>query len=399
MGRALALILASIAPALQSAPPSTSATVKPADPGPRVAIAGLRSIDAASTVIYAGAEKVPHRLHAAYAFPDRARWWIGIGEENAPQRQMRFRLGSRLFAIDPGVAKSRALEGAEQAEVVVQLEMRRALLMWPNGFEWKFADGRAATALGTLGTLSARFENGETKRPTSLMFTRTDDRGGEKGGAEVGDEYRSITWREEKDRSWPAKFELWHEGRLVWNETIETIDTSTRFIDSYYLPPDRREASVGTPLEVGAVRALDLPATRARRIPLADGTTWDAARAEWSRLTAEQTALLKPARISLDDKATFEVSDSLKPTAILLRLGPASGTRDPAVLAQWPETSERPGLSTFVIGLPALKPELLISVRKAIPTDAHAGAPYVRFDPAHADQHVLVVLPLSLRDG
>lgn len=368
-------------------------------PGPRVAIAGLRALECASTVAYAGAPNVPHRLLAVYAFPDRARWWLGIGDEGAPQRQMRLRFGGALNAIDPGSATSRRLFGDMRSEALIQLEMRRALLLWPHGFEWQREGTQATTRLGSLGTLSVRFEDAHALNPSALTFTGIDGR--------EGDSFRALVWRETEEKgqpgtkvkAWPAKLELWHEQLLVWRETVDTIDTQSRFVDSFFVPPDQREASVGKAMEVGAVRALDLPEFRSRRFPLEANATWDAARAQWKRLTEEQGALLKSAQVALDDKATFEVSESLAPTAVLLRLVPSRVAPAAEIAAVWPLTIERPGLSTFVIGLAALKPDLLPSVRGSVPQDARAGAPYVRFDPARPDQHVLLVVPLLPRDG
>jgi hypothetical protein len=409
VGRALALICA-LACALQKPTPAPAA---PGDqPAPRQAVAGIRSIDSRSTVVYAALPDAPHRLQSTYMFPDRARWWLGVGAEPAVRRQMRFQSGSSVWALDPEAQQSRALEGAERSTTLVQLEMRRALFLWPEGFGWKRKDTRAETSLPGIGTLTATFADARALNPTSFAFTDLEGK--------AGDEYRAITWRDgstagkadkpdpsdkqdkdkaDKDKSvkkaWPTHLELWHAQALVWTETIEALDTNTRFIDSFFVPPDTRSGTVGRPVEVGAVRPLDLPETRAQRIALDAGTTWPKACAEQARVAAERNAALKSLDVKLEAFATFEVSDDLQPTAILLRLGGVREPVDPALAKDWPLTPERPGLSTFVMGVPALERSRLEGLRRAVPSDAVSGTPYVRFDPAHPDQHVMVLLPLA----
>jgi hypothetical protein len=400
VGRAVALILAS-GLALQSPPPAAPVATAPAasrttpgDPAPRQAVAGLKSLECASTVVYASLPDAPHRLQASYAFPDRARWWLGVGAEPSTRRQMRFRFGAAFFAVDADSGVSRRLEdkddNKERTLTCIQLEMRRALFLWPHDFQWKRTEKSAVAPLADLGTLTVTFADAAAKNPSTLAFAAAD--------GTAGDEYRGITWRNEKDKAWPTRLELWHAKALVWTETVDSIDTGMRFIDSFFVPPDTRAGAGAKSLEIGAVRPTDVPEIRSLRIALPAHTSWDTARSEQARLASEQASILKPRGLKLDDRATFEVSEDLEPTAVLLRLGPWREPLDPEVAKVWLRTPERPGLSTFVMGVSALLPKHLSALRSAAPADAACGTPYVRFDPAHPDQHVLVLLPLVPRD-
>jgi hypothetical protein len=103
-------------------------------------------------------------------------------------------------------------------------------------------------------------------------------------------------------------------------------------------------------------------------------------------------------KLTLDDKATFEIDAELHASAILLRLGPVPSDVGPELLKDWPLVPERPSLTTFVIGLDKARPAHLESLRRALPAEARAGVAYVRFDPRKPDAHVLIVLPLVARD-
>jgi hypothetical protein len=398
VGRALALIVA-LTCALQKPPQPAEPA---AQPPPRQAVAGIRSIDSRSTVVYASAADIPHRLQSTYVFPDRARWWLASGTESALRRQMRFRFGPSVWALDPEAQQSRQLEGAERDTTLGQLEMRRALLLWPEGFTWKRKDTHAETSLAGLGVLAATFADAHAPNPTSLALTAPD--------GTPGDEYRAIEWRlgdapagadkaskaeKSAPKAWPTHLELWHQKTLVWTETVDAIETNTRFIDSFFAPPDTRPGTGTRAVEVGAVRALDLPEARMQRVALPADTTWPKACAEYSRLVVERDPVLKPLGLSLETFATFEVSDDLQPTAVLLRLAAVHEPLDAAVAKDWPLLAERPGLSTFVIGVTALEKSRLQALERAVPPDAVRGTPYVRFDPAHPDQHVMVLLPLA----
>jgi hypothetical protein len=382
VGRALALSLAGLVPLFARA----DTPARPDRPAPRSPIGGIASIDCASTVTYASALDTPHRLNATYAFPDRVRWWLGVGDESSPERQMRLRFGDALYAVDKHGGASRELLAEERAEALVQLEMRRALLLWPLGFDWKREGLASHAAITRIGRLTARFAEAASTLPNTLEFTAEDGR--------PGDVFRSITWRIEKDKPWPVALELWHERSKVWTETIRSIDVKTRFIDSYFLPPDRREGAVSNPLEIGGVRGTDLPECRVQRVGLKEGATLEQAFDEWKRVVESRSKDLAAVGFALEDKVTLEVDREARPRALLLRLAPAKSALPEALSKSFEAWPERPGLTTFVMGLEAVSAAPLAALLGALPADAVAGAPYLRFDPKRPGEHVLIVLPL-----
>lgn len=387
VGGTLALIACAGSLACAQANVESQASV----PSPRVAVGGLLSIDCASSVVYAAAPDVPHRLNATYAFPDRARWWLGVGDESSPERRMRLRLGAAIHAIDPGQGASRELLAEERSEALVQIEMRRALFLWPHGFDWVREGLQSRAALPRVGTLTARFAEAASTRPVALEFHATD-------GA-VGDEYRAITWRVENEKAWPVTLELWHAGEKIWLESVRSVDTRTRYVDCYFLPPDRRELGLSKPRADVQVRSTDLPECRVQRIGLKEGTSLEAALAEWKRIVHERRAELAPLGLALDDKVTLELGPRAKASAILLRLAPTAVPLPEQVAARFALVPERPGLSTFVIGLGAVNGAQVEALEAALPQDARALSAYVRLDPEKPHEYVLIILPLTAREA
>lgn len=367
-------------------PPPETATATTGNLPARISIGGIRSIDCASVVVYSAAPDVPHRLNATYAFPQRTRWWLGLGDEASPERQMRFCYGDALYAVDRQGGTSRELLAEEHAEAHVQLEMRRALLLWPLGFEWKRTGVESSSSLPNTGRLVAHFADETAQNPDSLSFFALDGR--------PGDEFRALTWRTDQGKAWPTNLELWHEHELVWTETVRSIDTRTRFIDSFFLPPDRRDIGSSKPLEVGALRSTDLTECRVQRLALEPNLTLTAALEAWARITREQGALLAPRGFALDDKVTIEISRTAQPAAILLRLAPTTRGLPEDLAKAFEIVRERPALTTFVIGVQNVAEAEVKKLYGGVPADATGGTPYVRLDPKKPDQHVLIVLPL-----
>lgn len=386
VGRALALIaLAAALGGEGEAPPRTQ------DPAPRAAIGRFTTIDCASLVVYADAPDVPHRLNATYVFPDRARWWLGIGPEDSPERHMRMRLGSRVHALDPASAVSRELLAEERTEALVLLEMRRALLLWPLGFEWQRTGNASTAPLARLGRLTARFADERAANPDALEFTAED--------GSPGDQLRAITWRADGDKAWPVTLELWHANARVWSETVRAIDTKTRFIDSFFLPSDKRDVGVSTPVATSAVRGTDLPECRVQRIALKPECSLEAALVEWRGAAEGRGKALAALGLALEDKTTIEIDRDARPTALVLRLQPAKGPLPDEIARDFELVPERPGLVTSVVGLPSVERGLVTRLLAAVPADAAPGQAYLRLDPKAPGGHVLIVLPLHPGDS
>lgn len=389
MGATVALnaALAGLLALAAQSPPDRAVVTVP----PRKSVAGLRGVESISTVVYTALPEHPHQLRATYVFPDRARIWISVGEGQSVARQMRTRLGATVCAIEPSSDRSRELQGTERDVALAQIEMRRALLLWPDGFAWKSCAEGASAELGDgRGSLRADVGPQSKTRPAWIEWL-------DKDGTRV-DAFRSIHWSAHDNREWPQSLELWHGGAKVWSETISAIDTLTRFIDSFFLPPDRREAQTTSAVEASTVRSMDLPRHLGRRIALVKGIGWDDACAEWKRLRAEAEKALGERKLSLEPMMSFEIDAAFKPTAVLLRLALRPGESEPGADLGWPVTGERPGLYTFVIGLAQGRPTHLGSLTRALPSDAKAGVPYVRFDPDKPDGHVMILLPLEARE-
>src|SRR5207249_1671436 len=133
------------------------------------------------------------------------------------------------------------------------------------------------------------------------------------------DTYKSIRWREMGGRVWPASMELWHAGELVWRETVEKVDVEARFVDSYFVPPDRRDRTASEPVG-GEIRPLDIPESCSLRIEIPKGTSWGAALQDLERRRADCSSRLADSKLELDPRATIELSKAAEPAAFLLRL-------------------------------------------------------------------------------
>lgn len=351
---------------------------------PLQSIAGLSGFESVSTLRYASAPDRPHRLRATYVFPDRVRWHLSAGEESRLERHLHYRFGEQVYRVAPRSADSIELADEDRRDVLRQMELRRAVMLWPDGFAWK-GDGTERTVdLLALGSLRARFAAGSDAPPVEVSAV-------DAAGKPI-DALRALTWRAVDRRSWPASAELWHAGELVWRETIDSVQTSTRFIDSYFTPGDRRDP-VTRGARPGQVHDLEIPETCSLRVALSPGASWDAARAELDRLRTKWSEELKP--LELDRASTFELSADGAPTACVLRLAitPKSAPQGFSVV------TKRKGRALTVEGLGAATPAALSSLRAGLPRGAAALTAYARFDPREAPGGlVLLVLPFGLAD-
>ncbi|MDP6540481.1 MAG: hypothetical protein QF410_13140 [Planctomycetota bacterium] len=351
----------------------------PADPAPslapRKAVDGLRGMVTHSTLRFVGHER-PHALAAVFVFPDRARWRIEPAGGDEGARRMRFRHGRRAFGLEPGQAVSRALEGTEATECLLQMELRRAATLWPHGFAWR-GEGRLRTAEPTSGGKLVALLDAEEELPVELSSLRPDGRPLES--------LREIRWRDPDadGRRWPASWDLLVEGRTVWSETITGVDTTTRYLDAYFLPADRREAAAG---QTGRrVLAVDMPRRVQRRFPLA-GDSWATARERAAALAAQWRA--REGAAALEEHATIELDPRGRPAAVLLRLA------DPLAAAPegWSTRPGCPGLAAQVEGLERVDGALLRRLGQAAPAGAEPGAPLARI--GSTANAVQVLLPL-----
>ena len=385
---AFAVLWAATAQEPHQAPQASPPGKKDAPQGapPLQPIAGLNGFESVSTLVYVLAPDRPHRLEATYVFPERVRWRLSAGVEEKAERHIHYRFGAQVYLVPAGTAGSRELVDEERLDVLRQTELRRAVMLWPDGFQWKGEGAERTADLGPLGSLRARFVATADPRPAEIIDL-------DASGKSI-DAFRAVTWKETDRRFWPAAMELWHEGSLVWKETVDSIQTTKRFIDSYFVPGDRREAVPRGP-QTGQVRELDLPESCALRVQLADGTSWAEAQAELVRLRGVWSERLKAQGQELDRAATFEVSKELSPTACLLRLAKVP-EKPPEGFAT---VHARKGVTVAVAGLTEATSARLDGLRSALPKGTLAQTPYLRFDPQDGGRgHVLLVLPFSTAD-
>lgn len=346
-------------------------------PPPRAPIAGLRGYESRSRIEYPAQPGRLHDLRAAYVFPDRVRWWISARDGSNVVRRMRYRSGPHVFSVEAQQSASIEFRAEDRAALIAAFDLRRALFLWPDEGAWT-GEGDTRTALLANGDRMRARVAGTPPRPTEIEYLPASD--------EFRDRLSAITWRADGARTWPATFEVWNGATLAWRETVDGVDVETRFVDSFFVPPDRRGVA-GVPMD--DVRDLDIPAACVRRIELDAGTTWDAARAE---LTRARTQHAEDKGAPLEELSTFEVRKDGAPAAIVLRLArmPDSPPKGFAVLA------ERVGTATSVSGLRAVDGAVLGRLAARLPGGGAAGRPYVRFDGAKPDiGDVVVVVPVD----
>jgi len=355
--------------------PTTPTKPTPLDPPPpRAPIASLRGFESRSRLEYVSQPGRVHELRAAYVFPDRVRWWISAPDGAGEERRLRYRLGRHVLAVEPRQSGSVEYVAEDRDALIAAFELRRALFLYPDGFEWKGEPLERRATLANGDVLTAKLA-GEPTRPVRLDL-RTES-------GEFRDSFRAITWRTEGARHWPVSFEVWNSETLAWRETVDAIDVDTRFLDSFFVPPDRRGV-VGTP--VVGVRDLDIPPVCLRRIELAAGSTWDAARAEHARVSE---AHAQTSALALETFVTLEIASDGQPRAILLRLA-----RMPSVIPEgFQVLPERIGAATSVRGLGAVTVEALARVSGRLPAGSTPGTAYVRFDSAKSDGDIVVIVP------
>ncbi|MCY2961401.1 MAG: hypothetical protein NTY35_14655 [Planctomycetota bacterium] len=317
-----------------------------------------------------------HDLRAAYVFPERVRWWIAARDGATEQRRLRYQYGQHVLAVEPRQAASVEFRAEDRAALLAAFELRRALFLWPDDRTWTGEGDDRKCVLANGDELRAKLA-GTPRRPAELEYIAAN--------REFHDAFRAITWRTDAPRAWPATFEVWNGSTLAWRESVTAVDLETRFVDSYFVPPDRRGVA-GVPVD--GVRDLDIPPACVRRIELPAGTTWDAARAERARL---QPTTPKGEAPVLEDWLTFEVRADGSPVAVVLRLARVPD-RAPEGYTLMPD---RLGTAISVRGLAAVTPDILKRVAARLPAGATAGKAYVRFDGQKPDGDVVVVVPVD----
>ncbi len=337
----------------------------------------LEGIELESGLVYEADPKTPYVLRASVAGKDHARLWIGAASEGAPMRLLRLRCEERVFALRIDSAESVELAGAERDEALAQLELRRALLQFES-YSWKGEGLTRTAALGALGSLRARFDAAQDARPVEISFLDAQGR--------LQDSCRAIRWDSSGARAVPAALELWHGAERVWKETVRRVQP-TSFVRDAFLPRDRT-ADNSAP---GTWNVIPSPSPEyaARRFPLPADATFESARKELERLRAEWAPRLAASGLELENRATLELDDQLRPRVVILRLA--------KVVEALPEGFERvagrSAVGTPLQGFERVQPGALKALRERVPPGAKPGAPYLRWalDPPETKQVLLLL--------
>jgi len=355
----------------------------PEAPGPRIAIAGLGGFRSTSRFDFGGEV---NRLTALYLFPDRARWTF----ENyaAPgARQTIYRLGARVHQDTSG-EPSEALENGARDTALLQMELRRAAMLWPDGFDWERTDDGSQRATVYADPCCKRAPVGAlvASAPVDERTTRFEARTAD------GEVVEALEVRERQElhgRSWPRTLVLRPPGAEIV-ETVEAIEVQLHYLDVAFLPCDRRPLT-RTP-SGPSVLSSDLVPVTFRASDLAPGLSWEAALAQADARIAEAGASLRELGLAVDPVPTFELGPDGKPARCLVRLQTAQAPPP----AGFQTVGERPGLSCRVETLTQVDRALLEGLVRARPDSTAPGTPYLRCRREGKDvRQIDLVLPLQ----
>jgi hypothetical protein len=325
---------------------------------PRRPIGGLHGIETRSTLRYADSPDETQSFEAIYVFPDRARWEFELA---SGERRRVYRSGDALFFAQSG--PSQPLGDAQHDRLLGDLELRRAMLLWPGGFEWKETDDGPESDLDVAGRLRAKVDE-KTGELRTLWLLAPD-------GTPL-ESFRELRWRTDGGRRWPVSLEFWHGDTLLWNETFDRTSPA-RYVESFFVPPDRRESDAPTEAAQGE---QPLQPFTSFRLELPSDTSWDDAQ-ELERQARSRWAEKLP-KATISDRPTFVIGEKGTPVAALLRIEPPLSQ----VPKGWTAQGPRRGIGSFMPykTLSSLDRERVSWMRSLVPSGAKPAAPYVRID-------------------
>lgn len=360
---------------------------------PRAPIDGLAGLRIHSRLTPPGEDEPTQSLHLIYNFPQRAR--LQLMEEGAPssERDLVFQLGSEYWALSPNRTRSRGLDALESPLTPLHLELRRALWLWPAGFEWSGAGNEREAALALEAphcevgawTLMARL--GTDGRPTEMAVLARDS------DVAVGalPRFENVTWNTDGKRAHPATLELWRADRMLWSERVERVDTNVNMLDHYFLPHDRKGER--EPSGYRTPWLTHLPPAVVLRVELeGEQPTWEAALAACDAARRRATHELAGRGLELRDERVLELDRSGRARAIVLRLEGESVAP--------PEGWELvPGREAVTQRRPAGEPVRAASLdglRRLVPRGARHGTPWARLATGSDGEPTLqLVLPFE----
>ncbi len=322
-----------------------------------------------STVVFAALPDSPQVLEATYQGTEHAHWWFGKRDDPSGSRRLRYRSGDMIYAIEPGSGISSEYVASEHAAAMLQFELRRALMLWPDGFDWQTTDrGREFELQDGSGRLFVEIEQDHAVR----FYSRNQD------GVEL-ESFSDLQWQEFSGRSFPKEATLSVGGTKVWTETLDRIIPDCEYVSFFFLPPDRRSSAVSAANQTGGLRHLDLPERFTRRTPLEAGLSWSTVKSRGSELLSEACASLP----GLEPRIAFavELDESALPRAILLLLDVAKAQMPKEQFEQWTQHDPGPALSVLLAGLDKLTPGMLQGLGSHLPEGSQAGPYYLRLPP------------------
>lgn len=327
----------------------------------RQKIGNLQGLGHRSRITFISYPDRPHQLEISFAFPDRARSLLRPDGARSAQRALNYRFGDHLWSIQPGQKESHELSGVHATEAVLEFELRRALFLWPLGFEWT-SDGEnhlRAEVVG-FGHLEAVVGGEDPHLPIQIDAFDAEDRERES--------FRTVSWIEEAGRARPAAFDVYLRGGLVWEEEVLEVDVASRYLDAFFIPADQRENTAGQ--AVKSCIPFQLGPLVFQRQALPPNTSLTEALTEAERQMARSDETLSPS-------PHVELTPAGVPKAIWLVL--EDGTGGPAS-PDWIGLEGGPAISRF-LPAPAITPLDLGEMRAAA-----AGAPralFLRAQPSH----------------
>lgn len=365
----------------QEAHPPVAAAMEPLPP--RRPIAGLPGLFCVSEIRYVSAPDRPHRMEVTFSFPGRARCYLT--EINAPTgaRVGLYLRGERGFMVPAETAQSVELLGAKLDQLRMQLALRQATLLWPDGFAWTGEGNERTTNLGTLGRLVAALDS--NGRPQSIHSE-------DAVGREL-ERYAALTWKVRGSRTFPASTTFEVGGESVWNEEFQTIETAVHVVDTFFLPVDRRQVSVGRAGPASRVQGVDVPTVVVRRVEL-KATDWAGAVDQARSARASVSRDVERLGLQLEEGCILELSESARPVQCVLRL---TESRCPPPEG-WSVEPGSAALSLAVARPDEITPDLIAAVAALAPEGEHLATPYVRLGAKTPDGKEMLQLVLALRD-
>ena len=334
-------------------------------PPPRRPVDGVFGFTARSLIEFSALPDSPHRLTSTYGFPERARWYLEPAGATTGQRSVRYRSGPQVWELFPGASEAARYQDEQELHAFLQLELRRAALMWPRGIKWteeNEPDRDVKTFTHQLkigGTLRATLAGAE-RLPSSFSS--------EIDGTPL-EAYRAVKWGDGPLGERPISWTLWHRDVEIWVETIERLHIDIRYVDGHFLPPHLRELPRDS--EGGATLLGEVPARVRKRQPLF-ARSWAEAIPEAVGLISDLTELGLPGVIDKDP--VFELDESGLPAALFLRIV----LNETTLPDGWEEAPGESALSLMLSDGDTPTAAAITRLQMSCPADAKTGTPRLR---------------------